>query len=124
MTELKKNKFVILSLSKNKAKFMKNLYFVYIIKCSDSSYYVGITNNLLQRINEHNSGIDSHSYTYSRRPVELVFNQEFIDVNGAIIFEKKLKGWSRAKKEALINNRCEDLPLLSKNKKDSSTSSE
>ncbi len=103
---------------------MKNLYFVYIIKCSDSSYYVGITNNLLKRINEHNSGIDSHSYTYSRRPVELVFNQEFIDVNGAIIFEKKLKGWSRAKKEALINNRCEDLPLLSKSKKDSSTSSE
>ena len=83
-----------------------------------------MTNNLQKRINEHNDGIDSMSYTFSRRPVELVFNQEFLDVNYAIIFEKKLKGWSRAKKEALINNRFEDLPLLSKNRKDSSTGSE
>ena len=98
--------------------------YVYIIKCSDNSYYVGVTNNLQKRINEHNDGIDSMSYTFSRRPVELVFNQEFLDVNYAIIFEKKLKGWSRAKKEALINNRFEDLPLLSKNRKDSSTGSE
>ena len=98
--------------------------YVYIIKCSDNSYYVGVTNNLQKRINEHNDGIDSMSYTFSRRPVKLVFNQEFLDVNYAIIFEKKLKGWSRAKKEALINNRFEDLPLLSKNRKDSSTGSE
>jgi putative endonuclease len=83
-----------------------------------------VTNNLQKRINEHNDGIDSMSYTFSRRPVKLVFNQEFLDVNYAIIFEKKLKGWSRAKKEALINNRFEDLPLLSKNRKDSSTGSE
>ena len=83
-----------------------------------------MTNNLQKRINEHNDGIDSMSYTFSRRPVKLVFNQEFLDVNYAIIFEKKLKGWSRAKKEALINNRFEDLPLLSKNRKDSSTGSE
>ena len=100
---------------------MRKIYYVYIIKCSDNSYYVGVTNNLQKRINEHNDGIDSMSYTFSRRPVELVFNQEFLDVNDAIIFEKKLKGWSRAKKEALINNRFEDLPLLSKNRKDSST---
>lgn len=100
---------------------MRKIYYVYIIKCSDNSYYVGVTNNLQKRINEHNDGIDSMSYTFSRRPVKLVFNQEFLDVNYAIIFEKKLKGWSRAKKEALINNRFEDLPLLSKNRKDSST---
>ena len=111
-------------MSKNKALFMRKIYYVYIIKCSDNSYYVGVTNNLQKRINEHNDGIDSMSYTFSRRPVKLVFNQEFIDVNYAIIFEKKLKGWSRAKKEALINNRFEDLPLLSKNRKDSSTGSE
>ena len=64
------------------------------------------------------------SYTFSRRPIKLVFNEEFLDINHAIIFEKKLKGWSRAKKEALINNRFEDLSLLSKNRKDSSTGSE
>lgn len=111
-------------MSKNKVLFMRKIYYVYIIKCSDNSYYVGVTNNLQKRINEHNDGIDSMSYTFSRRPVKLVFNQEFLDVNYAIIFEKKLKGWSRAKKEALINNRFEDLPLLSKNRKDSSTGSE
>ncbi|HJD87583.1 GIY-YIG nuclease family protein [Empedobacter falsenii] len=103
---------------------MKNLYYVYIIKCSDKSYYTGITNNLHRRVGEHNEGINLYCYTYTRRPVELVFSQEFTDVNEAIIFEKKLKGWSRAKKETLIENRLENLPKLSKNKKDSSTSSE
>jgi putative endonuclease len=103
---------------------MVKIYFVYIIRCSDKSYYVGFTNNISQRIIEHNDGINSFSYTFSRRPVELMFYQEFTNVNDAIIFEKKLKGWSRAKKEALINNQLDILPLLSKNKKDSSTGSE
>ncbi|MGV0965422.1 GIY-YIG nuclease family protein [Empedobacter falsenii] len=56
-------------MSKNKALFMRKIYYVYIIKCSDNSYYVGVTNNLQKRINEHNDGIDSMSYTFSRRPV-------------------------------------------------------
>ena len=99
-------------------------YFVYILKCSDASYYVGITSNLDRRVTEHNAGKYTDAYTFSRRPIELVFNQEFLDANDAIILEKKLKGWSRVKKEALINNRFEDLPLLSKNRKDSSTGSE
>lgn len=51
----------------------------------------------------HTEGINPDSYTYSKRPVELVFHTEFNDVNQAIAFEKQVKGWSRKKKEAIIN---------------------
>ena len=78
-------------------------YFVYILRCKDNSYYVGMTNDLERRLGEHVSGILKHSYTYSRRPVELVFFKEFSFPMEAIAFEKKLKGWSRKKKEALID---------------------
>ncbi|GGE89665.1 putative endonuclease [Chishuiella changwenlii] len=102
---------------------MKN-YYVYIIKCSDKSYYVGITNNIERRIFEHQEGIDPYSYTFKRRPIELMFKKEFINVDQAIQFEKQLKGWSRKKKEAIINNQWDKLSELSKNNQDSSTGSE
>lgn len=86
------------------------------MKCSDKSYYTGFTNDLERRINEHNGGVNPASYTYTRRPVELVFYYEFNDVNQAIKFEKQIKGWSRKKKEAIINDNWELLPELSKNK--------
>lgn len=91
-------------------------YYVYILKCSDNSYYVGITNNFERRIIEHNEGYDSKSYTFKRRPLELVYLKTFNDSNQAILFEKQIKGWSRKKKEALINDNCEVLPELSMNK--------
>ena len=97
-------------------------YFVYIVKCSDGSYYTGITNNVERRISEHNDGIDIHSYTFRKRPVVLVFHQEFNDPNQAIAFEKQVKGWSRKKKEAIINNRWDLLPELSKSKGSSKNS--
>ncbi|GIK96768.1 MAG: hypothetical protein BroJett029_09770 [Alphaproteobacteria bacterium] len=76
--------------------------YVYIVRCRDGSYYVGITRDTLEkRINEHNAGIYP-GYTKSRRPVELVFHQEFQWITDAIAVERQLKGWSRAKKEALI----------------------
>lgn len=65
-------------------------YYVYIVKCSDNSYYTGITNNLEKRIEEHNEGLDSRSYTFTRRPVVLVFADYFYDVNQAIAFEKQV----------------------------------
>ena len=92
------------------------IYYVYILKCSDNSYYTGITNDLLRRVDEHNDGINPTCYTYNRRPVELVFSSEFIDVNLAISFEKQVKGWSRKKKEAIIRGDWNLLPELSKNK--------
>ncbi len=87
-------------------------YFVYILKCSDSSYYVGITSNLDRRVTEHNAGKYSDAYTFSRRPVELVWYQEFLEPNQAISFEKKIKKWSRAKKEAVINEEWDLLTTL------------
>ena len=93
-------------------------YFVYILKCSDDSYYVGITNNLEKRINEHQSGM-IRGYTSSRPPIRLVFSERFTDVNQAIRLEKQLKGWSRKKKEALINRNLDLLVKLSNSKNNS-----
>ncbi|MCX7874884.1 MAG: GIY-YIG nuclease family protein [Melioribacteraceae bacterium] len=94
---------------------MKN-YFLYILKCSDESYYTGITNNLEKRIVEHNRGIYK-GYTSSRLPVKLVYSRAFNDINEAIRSEKQIKNWSRAKKEALIKGDFELLKTLSKKKK-------
>lgn len=91
-------------------------YYVYILKCSDNSYYTGITSNLEKRIVEHQSGKHKDSYTYKRRPVELAFYCSFTNVEMAIETEKQLKKWSRVKKEALIHNECEKLPNLAKKK--------
>ncbi|SHM16516.1 GIY-YIG nuclease family protein [Flavobacterium chilense] len=88
-------------------------YYVYILKCSDNSYYTGFTNDITRRINEHNFGLNKESYTYDKRPLELVFCTEFNDVNQAILFEKQIKGWSRKKKEVIINDKWEDLKKLS-----------
>ena len=87
-------------------------YFVYILKCSDDSYYTGVTNNLEKRINEHQSGIIK-GYTSKKLPVKLVFSERFNDITQAIKFEKQIKGWSRKKKEALINGNFDELKRLS-----------
>ncbi|MDR7371942.1 GIY-YIG nuclease family protein [Flavobacterium aquidurense] len=87
-------------------------YYVYILKCSDNSYYTGITNNIDRRLNEHNFGLNKDCYTFNKRPLDLVFWTEFNDVNQAIAFEKQVKGWSRKKKEAIINDKWEDLKKL------------
>ena len=76
---------------------------VYILKCMDNSYYIGVTNNVERRLQEHQSGISKDSYTHNRRPVELVFYENFLNAQSAIQFEKKIKKWTRRKKEALIN---------------------
>ena len=80
------------------------LYCVYIIECSDKSYYTGVTNDLERRLEEHNSGLNEQSYTYSRRPVILKYCESFKYINDAILWEKQVKGWSRKKKEALFNH--------------------
>ena len=84
-----------------------------MLKCSDNSYYTGITNNLEKRYIEHKLGKFRDCYTYKRRPLELVFNQEFNDVLQEIYFEKKIKKWTRAKKEALLNDDWNMLQVLS-----------
>ena len=89
-------------------------YYVYILKCSDDTYYTGITSNLDKRLNDHNSGIYRDSYTSSRRPLILEFYAEFTNVEIAIEWEKKIKGWSRRKKQALIEGDYELLIRLAK----------
>ncbi|MBA4406387.1 GIY-YIG nuclease family protein [bacterium] len=74
---------------------------VYILKCSDGSYYTGVTNNLSRRLAEHQGG-GHEGYTAVRLPVELVFSQEINTPFETIAAEKQIKKWSRAKKEALI----------------------
>ena len=91
-------------------------YFVYILKCSDDSYYTGVTNNLEKRVYEHQSGIIK-GYTSKRLPIKLVFSERFNDINQAIRFEKQIKGWSRNKKKALINRDFNLLVHLSNLKK-------
>ena len=77
-------------------------YYVYIVKCSDGSYYTGVTNDVQRRIAEHDAGLDSKAYTYKRRPIQLMYSEYFFDVRYAIDREKQIKRWSRKKKEALI----------------------
>ncbi len=90
--------------------------FVYILRCRDGKYYVGSTRDTLERrVNEHNSGILA-GYTKSRRPVELVFAQEFDRIVDAVAAERQLKGWSRAKKEALMSGDTTALVRLSRNR--------
>ena len=88
-------------------------YYVYILCCSESSLYVGVTSDIERRLMEHNSGKYPEAYTHSRRPLTLVFYQDFMDPNQAIEFEKKIKKWSRAKKQALIDGNFNRLQNLS-----------
>ena len=90
------------------------VFYVYILQCADDSFYTGITNNLERRMNEHNSGFSESSYTYSRRPLKLVYTEKFQYPNVAISREKQIKRWSRAKKIALINDEINLLKELAK----------
>lgn len=89
-------------------------YAVYIVQCSDRSYYTGMTNNVERRVAEHNDGKDPTCYTYKRRPAELVYRADFREVWEAIAWETKVKGWNAKKKEALIRGEYEQLPYLSR----------
>ena len=91
-------------------------YCVYILSCSDGSYYTGVTSNLAQRLEDHQCKKHLHSYTSSRLPVELVYYCTFTEITIAIATEKQIKKWSRAKKEALINEEYVLLPNLAKKK--------
>jgi putative endonuclease len=91
------------------------MHWVYILKCSDQSYYTGSTDNLEKRISEHNSGYYGN-YTADRRPVKLVFSQNFTSAEQAIRAERQIKGWSRRKKEALIKGDFAALRVFSKSR--------
>ena len=93
-----------------------HVYYVYILKCSDNSYYTGVTNNVDRRLQEHSDGIDPKCYTFSRRPLDVVLIESYQFIKDAITREKQIKRWSRKKKEALIDGDMKELKSLSKNR--------
>lgn len=84
---------------------------MYILECSDGSYYTGSTNNLEFRFLQHQHG-EGANHTRKHLPVKLVYFEEFQRIDDAFIREKQVQGWSRKKKEALINGELDKLPGL------------
>jgi putative endonuclease len=93
---------------------MSNGAYLYILRCADGSYYVGTTRKTLEeRLAEHNAGLHG-GYTATRRPVTMVFAQHFETIADAVSAERQVKGWSRAKKEAMIKGEWNRLPELAR----------
>jgi putative endonuclease len=86
---------------------------MYILECGDGSYYVGSTRNLDLRFTPHKEEKGSR-YTSERLPIQLVYYEEYDKVPEAYDREKQVQGWSRRKREALINGSPELLPALAK----------
>jgi len=86
-------------------------FWVYILQCSDNSYYTGHTDNLEERIAEHQAG-EIAGYTSGRRPVKLVLSQEFSTREEALACERQVKGWRRSKKEAMIQGDWNEVTRL------------
>ncbi|MHB8777729.1 MAG: GIY-YIG nuclease family protein [Anaerolineales bacterium] len=86
---------------------------MYILVCCDNSYYVGSTKDLKRRLSQHQEGIGSN-YTSKRLPVKLVYCEEYDRIDDAFYREKQVQGWTRRKREALINGTSELLPALAK----------
>ena len=87
--------------------------FMYILKCSDGSYYTGSTVNLEIRFHQHQQG-EGANYTKKRLPVELIYFEEYSRIDEAFYREKQVQHWSRKKKEALIEGKYSYLPELAK----------
>ena len=89
-------------------------FWIYVLKCTDGSNYTGHTDNLETRIGQHEAGTIAGCYTHARRPVTLMFSQEFVTREEALAAERQIKGWSRAKKEAMIAGNWNEVSRLSK----------
>jgi len=91
-------------------------FWVYMLRCADGSYYVGHTDDLEKRVTEHEAGATG-AYTATRLPVRLVFADEFPSREEAIAAERQIKGWSRRKKEALIQRNWTVIRHLARRRK-------
>ncbi len=89
-------------------------FWVYILRCTDGSYYTGHTDNFDKRIQEHHTGAIASCYTFKRRPIQLVFSQDFSTREEALASEQQIKGWSRKKKEAMIRGDWAEVSRLAK----------
>jgi len=93
-------------------------FWVYLLRCADGKYYIGSHrgDDVEPRVWEHNEGIDPKAFTYSRRPVTLVWCGAFSDPTEMVNFERQMKGWTRAKKEAFVRGDWDRLQALSKSR--------
>ena len=89
-------------------------FWVYMLRCGDGSYYTGHTDALEQRLDQHASM--RGSYTSTRKPLTLVFAQNFSSREEALAMELRIKGWCRAKKEALIRGDWQEIRRLARAK--------
>ena len=87
--------------------------YTYILKCADDTYYTGSTIDIDRRLRQHQAG-EGANHTAKRLPVELVYLEEYDRIDTAFYREKQIQGWSRKKKEALINNMPEQLHEFAK----------
>lgn len=92
-------------------------FYVYILGCSDSTYYTGHTDDLDVRMAQHGDGTASR-YTSKRRPLQLLWATDCQTREQAWELERRIHGWSRAKKEALMRGDFAALPALSRNRQD------
>ena len=90
-------------------------FYAYLLRCSDGSYYAGHTDDIDLRLAQHNDGT-FEGYTSRRRPVEMVWCDMLMTRDDAFWAERKLKGWSRAKKEALVTGEWELIRVLARNR--------
>ena len=88
--------------------------YAYLLRCADGSYYAGSTRDLQRRLWQHNHSLEGAAYTRRRRPVLLVWSAEFEHVGEAYAWEKRIQGWSWAKREALIRGDYDALVGLSR----------
>ena len=96
---------------------------IYILKCADGSYYTGITRRSVEeRVSEHAQGLDAGCYTFHRRPVTLVHSEHYARIVDAIAAERRIKGWTRAKKEAYLRGDFADLVALARRRKQKASS--
>ena len=91
------------------------MFWAYILKCADNSYYTGHTDKFEIRVAQHNAG-ECPGYTASRLPVELAWSQEFNSREEALSAERQIKGWSRKKKEAMIRGDWAEVSRLAQSK--------
>jgi predicted GIY-YIG superfamily endonuclease len=89
-------------------------FWLYIPCCADASYYVGHTDDLPRRIAQHQSGTWQQCYTFKRRPLELVFSQDFSSREEALVAERRIKGWSRKKKQAMLRGDWQEVSRLAR----------
>lgn len=91
-----------------------NEFYVYMLLCGDGTYYVGQTDNIEKRMNEHISKTSPTSYTSKRMPIKLVFVQTCVSRDEAFTLEQKIKRWSHKKKQALIVSDWNTISQLAK----------